>query len=170
LAVPASPDVPRTLEDQANWLGDVYAASLSEHYPEGLSPDLVTRSRDALVAGLLDTLDKPLTSQQVVELTGFVFRWGVTYPYELAPHELELYEHRHIMLLHVERYIERPCLAHGNETAEARIAILSPIAIVFDKLRQELAREFSDLPGGDTMAAAAVFNQGRAPPPRRLVP
>lgn len=156
LAGPVWAGFPTTVQEQATWLGDVYAAGLREHYPEGLSEQSVASTRGALITGLETLLKQPLSVEQLSDLTAWVGRSTAmgTYP----PPDLELLRRRVNLLNIIELYLTRPSLS-SDEGAELMGRILRQLGGLFDELRQALSTEFSDVPGAAEMAAGAVFWQ-----------
>lgn len=162
LAGPAWAAFPTTAQEQAAWLGDVHAAGLREHYPapeagqpQGLSDQSIATTRDALVAGIESLLKQPLTVEQLSELTAWVSRSTAMSNY--PPPDLELLSRRANLLQIIELYLARPPF-HTQEAAELLYKILGQVSGLLDVLRQSLAGEYSDVPGADQMAAAAVFS------------
>lgn len=156
LAGPLWVGFPTTVQEQATWLGDVCAAGLREHYPEGMSEQSVASARGALVSGLESLLKQPLSVEQLSELTAWVGRSTAmgTYP----PPDLELLSRRVNLLKITELYLTRASLS-SDEGAELMGKILRQLGGLFDGLRQALVSEFSDVPGAAEMAAGAVFWQ-----------
>jgi len=158
-ATPVRAAFPTSRQEQAAWLGDVYAAGLREHYPQGLSEQSIAATRQAFVAGLENLLAQPLTARQVSELTPWVCQSSPLWESD-PPLELELLDWRANLLQMIALYLARPPL-QSPEGSKVMYQALGQLGDLFDGLRQALVAEFADLPEAgpaEQMAAAAVFS------------
>ena len=158
-ATPARAAFPTSRQEQAAWLGDVYAAGLREHYPQGLSEQSVATTRQALVTGLENLLAQPLTARQLSELTAWVCQSSLLGGSDPPP-DLELLDRRANLLQIIALYLARPPL-QSPEGGELVRQALRQLGELFEGLRQALVAEFADLPEAgpaEQMAVRVVFS------------
>ena len=157
LTLPASAALPATVGEQAEWLGDVYAAGLDYHYGDGLSQESIAVSRAEFAAGFRELLKQPLDSQQFCDVTEWVCGGTSMGQPDLPPPDLRLHQQAQTILYTVGLYLPRPAES-DQEEGERWDAILSQVGVLLDVLRQGLVQQFSDFPDAGSMAAGAVYS------------
>ncbi len=146
--------VPLTADQQAEWLGDVYAAGLQYHYGAGLSEQSVATTRDELLAGIKGTLAQPLDLQQLCDLTPWVFRRTAMGQY--PPPDLELLQRRANMLNVIGLYLARPQLGEQEEGEQVE-RVIAQVGAVFGILESALVEQFRDVPDAEVLAAGETL-------------
>jgi len=154
LPTTAVASLPTTPGEQAQWLGDCYAAGLDHYYGRyGLTAEAIQTTRGDFVFRLSGLLDRPLDRQQLSTISAWLFRSSVCIgALDLAPPadrlRQEAADNSHIIGL----YLSRPRLTHeqGDEIA-------GQLGIVLDVLRAAMLEEFSDIPGAEALVRTAIY-------------
>jgi len=160
LALPAgaAAGLPRTVEEQAEWIGDFFVARVCEECEAEVPEALTLGPREELVQGMKATLSAPLT---MGELVGFAQRltaqlWMCS-PDRL-PFELELRGRVRASVGGLSVYLseERPPFYEGCD-------LLGQIGALLEFLRECLVEEFadslSDQRGAARTIGASIFSR-----------
>jgi len=145
--------MPTTVEEQTNWLGDLYAVGLEANWGHALSQESIAASRAELVAGLRDLLKQPLTGRQFFEVSKWTLEAGAV-PSDVPPPELFVSLRVRNTVHTVGLYLSRPPL-----TDEQREGVLSQAGTIYDSLRQPLVRQFPEVPDVETMVAGQLYKE-----------
>jgi hypothetical protein len=173
LALPTAmaAELPRTVEEQADWIADFWAAWLSEDCGDALPLDVIAGPRQELVQGLKDLVHGPLTIEQfwIVQrcMMGGVDRYTPRRP----PLELELCRDVRTNLYNLERYLANPLPQTGKARGPSEDPSLAvseqvsfQIAELFQLLQEGLTAQLGPIIGDRDAArnkvAGAIFMQG----------
>lgn len=158
LALPAGAaiELPRTVEEQGEWLGGFYAAGLEYHYGRyGLTPEAIGTATGDLVRGLSATLEEPLDARQLSEISAWVFRTTASVgALDIAPPPLQLKQDVGDLVHIIGLYLSRPRLTH-----EQQDQIAGQLGVVLDVLRAAMLEELSEVPGGEALVREAVYSR-----------
>jgi len=140
LALPTatSAELPRTVEEQAEFIADTWAAWLWDDCGDALAPETIAGPREELVEGLKARLEAPLNSEQYAMVSGCMMGSVDGYTPIMLPLELELRRDVRVNLYHLDYY-----LAHPRPDPRIRRQVGVQVAEVFYLLQQELIAELA---------------------------
>ena len=155
VAMPALGVVPVTANDQAEWLGDVYATGLQELYGASIAPAAAI-GRTELVGGLRQALQRPLTTRELTDFQAVLFDdGGPLVGWDLPPVEMGLRRDACSVSAWLRDYLARPLLTDEQDTAlDRQLAELAEALRV--GLTAELSGEFADKPAEEAAVAEDV--------------
>jgi len=143
---------PRTVEEQAEWIGETWAAWLWDDCGETLAPETIAGPREELVEGLKARLEAPLNSEQYAMVQSCMMGGVDGYAPTRPPLELELRQSVRQNLYKVDWY-----LAHPEPDTELWTEVGGQVSEVFYVAQEALLAELMPLaPDPDTGRRAVL--------------
>lgn len=173
LALPraVAAELPRTVEEQADWIADFWAAWLIEDCGEALPLEVIAGPREELVQGLKDLVHEPLSIQQFTIVQRCMMGGVDGYTARRPPHELELRRDVRTNLYNLGYYLANPLPQTGEARGlsedpfmQVRHEVGFQIAELFYLLQRDLIAELApmiaDPDAAERTIAGAIFLDG----------
>lgn len=139
LALPTmATELPRTVEEQAEWMGDFWAAWLIEDCGDALPLEAIAGPREELVEGLKARLREPLSIQYFDMVSGCMMGGVDGYTASRPPHELEVRRDVRRNLYNLDWFLSHP----PDVTGEARGVSEDPSLQVWREVGGQVAELF----------------------------
>ncbi len=154
LAREAASGPPRTVEEQAQWIGDCYAGALAHYYGRyGLTSEAIETTRGDLVLQLEGVLEAPLDERQLSAISAWIFDSSASIgALDIAPPALRLRQSAAGHSDVIARYLSRPPL-----TRQQQDQIAGQLGVVLDELREAMREEYFDIPGVESEIRMAIY-------------
>jgi len=148
----AAAELPRTVEEQAESIGDTWAAYLSEEYGEALPAEAIRGPREELVEGVKGLVHERLTMREFSIVERCMLPEMGSYTPSRPPHELELRRDVRMNLYNLDYYLAnpRPLLGEAHSMSEDPYLQVSSevggqIAELFFLLQRDLVAELAPM-------------------------
>ena len=165
--------LPRTVEEQAERIGDLWAAWLIEDCGEALPLETIAGPQEELVEGLKGLFEQALTLQEFSVVEGCMMSGVDGYTPRHPPHELELRRDVRTNLYNLDYYLANPPPDTGeahrlseDPYAQVQQQVGFQVAELFYLLQRDLIAELApsteDPEAAAKTIAGAVFVNGQA--------
>jgi len=151
-------ELPRTVEEQAEKIGVLWAAWLIEDCGEALPLEAIAGPRQELVEGVKDLVHEPLTIEQFCIVERCMMGGVDGYTPRRPPHELELRRDVRTNLYNLDYYLANPL----PQTGEARGLSEDPFLQVRHEVGGQIAELFYLLQRGLTAELAPLMEDPEA--------
>ena len=151
-------ELPRTVEEQAEKIGDSWAAWLIEDCGDALPLEALAGPREELVEGVKDLVHEPLTMQEFSIVERCMMSGLGIYTPRRPPHELELRRDVRTNLYNLDYYLAnpRPLLGEAHSLSE------DPYLQVWEEVAGQIAELFYLLQGELTAELAPMMEDPEA--------
>ncbi len=143
--------LPRTVEEQAERIGDLWETWLIEECGDALAPEAIAGPREELVVGAKDLVHEPLTMQEFSIVERCMLPEIGSYTPSRPPHDLELRRDVRMNLYNLEDYLTRPRpkagVVYGDEDEWLRLRdqVGGQVAELFFLLQRDLVAELAPM-------------------------